>query len=333
VNDAEAPAGGLEQTLLGGPRRYNRVQVAGASGVPLERARTLWRAMGFPDVGDDEAIFTDADVTALRLVGELEDAGRVQGAAVVGMARSMARSLARLADWQVGELQGVLGAPAGSITEAQAVQASAEVVPVLEQVMVYMWRRQLAAAAGRVLTVSPEQSTGGRVVVGFADLVSYTALTRRLDEPALAELIDRFESLALDVVSAGGGRVVKTVGDEVLFVADEAVAAAETALRLVERIEADDLLPSVRAGLAYGPVLSRLGDVYGPVVNLASRLTALARPDTVLIDMELAGALAGARHFELRRLRRRAVAGYGHLAPTLLRRSDGAGGPRITCTA
>ncbi|MHB2021974.1 MAG: adenylate/guanylate cyclase domain-containing protein [Mycobacteriales bacterium] len=310
----------LEQALLGGARRYTRAQVAAESGVPVEQARLLWRALGFADAADDEAVFTDGDIEALRLVRQLERDGFVEASAVVSMARAMARSLGRLADWQVAELRTSLAAGAGALSEGDAAALAAEVVPVLERLMSFVWRRQLAAAAGRALAASPAELDAGGLAVGFADLVSFTALTRRMQERALAELVDRFESLAMDAVSGHGGRIVKTVGDEVLFVNEAPDAAAVSALELVDRIAAEELLPPVRAGVAFGTVLSRLGDVYGPVVNLASRLTSIARPGTVLVDLALAAELQGDPRFRLRRLRARPVHGFDHLVPTLLRR-------------
>ena len=94
--------------------------------------------------------------------------------------------------------------------------------------------------------------------------------------------MQRFEALATDIVTAHGGRVIKTVGDEILFVHGEAAPAAAIALDLVDTMAEDDLLPDVRVGMAYGRVISRLGDVFGMTVNRASRLTAVAPPGGVL---------------------------------------------------
>jgi adenylate cyclase len=138
-------------------------------------------------------------------------------------------------------------------------------------------------------------------------------------------VVQRFEALASSVVTAHGGRVIKTVGDEVLFVAIGAAPAAAIAIDLVEAMAEDDLLPDVRVGMASGRVVSRLGDVFGTTVNRASRLTAVARPRTVLVDDGIAGSLASTSGFEMWALRRRTLRGIGPVTPWVLRRADQAG--------
>jgi len=115
------------------------------------------------------------------------------------------------------------------------------------------------------------------------------------------------------------GRVVTMVGDEVLFVTDTPKDAAEIAVRLTDPRRASQSLPALRVGMAVGPVLSRFGDVYGPVVNLAARLTSLAKPESVLVDKELAALLRHDRNYELRARRPVAVRGYHHLRSWTLR--------------
>ena len=121
------------------------------------------------------------------------------------------------------------------------------------------------------------------------------------------------------------GRLIKTIGDEVLFVADDPQAAARIALELVEAHDRDEGFPEVRVGLAYGGVLSRLGDVFGPVVNVAARLTSLARPGRVLVDRAMHDELAGAtEEFRVKRSRTTAVRGYSRLDTWTLTRPKGA---------
>ncbi len=128
--------------------------------------------------------------------------------------------------------------------------------------------------------------------VGFADLVGFTAQTQQLDSSSLAGVVDRFEAIAYDVVASNGGRVVKTIGDEVMFVADDAVIGCRTALDLARRYREDEALSDVRVGMAFGPVLERDGDVYGHTVNLASRIVNVAYPGSVVVSTELHDAVS-----------------------------------------
>jgi adenylate cyclase len=196
------------------------------------------------------------------------------------------------------------------------------VVDDLELLLVYTWRRQLAAAVGRIAEMDGDGSPSRQsLTVGFADLVSYSQLSQRLESRRLGALVQRFEGLAADVVTAGGGRVVKNIGDEVLFVTNEPGAAAVIGLSLSERMAVDDLVPDVRVGLAHGTVLLSLGDVYGPTVNLASRLTGIAQPGTVVTDPRTGLLLAGNQDLTLVPQRGRQVRGFGQLEPLLVTRA------------
>jgi adenylate cyclase len=158
-------------------------------------------------------------------------------------------------------------------------------LPELEEFLIYVWRRQLAAATGRVVQAADdEEMVDRRLAVGFADLVGFTRLTRRMEEEELGELVEAFETTAADLVAAHGGRLIKTLGDEVLYAADDASVAAEIALRLIETMANDETMPELRVGIAFGTVTTRMGDVFGTTVNLASRLTSIAPKDAVLVD-------------------------------------------------
>jgi adenylate cyclase len=326
----EAAARRIEQTLLGGQRRYNRAQVSEATGVSRDRASRLWLAMGFAEVGDDELVFTDADIEALRTFDGLVTSGIIALEDEVPHARAMGQTLSRLADWQTREITaradrlaqapGGAGAPGadGAERAASAAEMADALLPVVERLQTYVWRRHLAAAADRFLLDSPGGLSAAAMVVGFADIVGYTSLARRYETAELAALLETFEESTSETVVNARGRVVKTLGDEVLFVADTAQDAAEIAVRLTGPGRARSL-PALRVGMAYGPVLSRFGDVYGPVVNLAARLTALAKPESVLVDKELAAVLRHDRNYELRARRPVAVRGYHHLRSWTLR--------------
>jgi adenylate cyclase len=310
----------LERELLGGERRYTRVEVAEQAGVPVEQARILWRALGFADVGDDNVAFTEQDVQALRAVDGLVRRGVIDAGTQLAMTRAMGQSLARLADWHVSAITSALDGE-GSTDADDAAAVAHELVPVVEGLIGYIWRRHLAATASRALA-DDRTSPSTSLVVGFADLVGFTSLTRDVGEAELAGVVETFEALASDVIAEHSGRVVKTLGDEVMFTADQPGQGAEIALALADRVEAAEDVPDVRIGLACGPVLARLGDVYGEPVNIASRLTSIARPASILVDRELAAELDEDPRFRLRRVPPRPVRGYALLHASRLRRAD-----------
>jgi adenylate cyclase len=315
----------LERLLLDGPRRYTRLQVAELAGMPPARTQRLWRALGFPDAADDDPAFTDADVAALGVLSSLIDSGFVGPGTEASIARAMGQSLSRLADWQTDMLADTLARvagdddrPAASVDEV--VEAARTLLPQLRRVQDYVWRRHLAANAERMLAaVGPGDRR--ELAVGFADLVGYTSRSRGMGGRELGAMVEDFEATATEVIARAHGRVVKTVGDGVLFTAGTAVDAVEIGLSLPDAWAAEDR-PPLRVGAAYGRVLTRLGDIYSPVVNLASRLTSLARPGTLLVDRDLADRVRGLPAYRVRPLRRVSVRGYDHLQPWLVRRRD-----------
>lgn len=305
----------LEERLLGGPRTLRRRDVARAVGVSLLSVRKLWRALGFASVPDEVVAFTDADQDALARVVTLVREGVMDEDTAIAWARALGQTTDRLVSWQTEALLEHLGRRAAAGAAVDPLDVMDRVADDLERLLVYSWRRQMAAAVGR-LGVTAEDD--GELTIGFADLVSYTRLSQRLDQRDLGTLVQRFEGLAADVITAGGGRVVKTVGDEVLFTAADPVAGAVIAMSISERMAVDDVVPDVRVGIAHGPVLRRLGDVYGPTVNLASRLTSLAQPGTVVTDPHTARALQDQPEMVLVAQRRRQVRGFGVLQPLLV---------------
>jgi adenylate cyclase len=132
-----------------------------------------------------------------------------------------------------------------------------------------------------------------RLAVGFVDLVGFTTLGRRFSPQELVEVIERFEEVAYETVASRDGRVVKLIGDEVMFVVRDAAAACEVALTLVEHFASDPAV-TPRGGLAWGELLYRGGDYYGPTVNLASRVAQIAVPGELLVTTEVASQAPGA---------------------------------------
>jgi adenylate cyclase len=309
----------LGDALLGGPPRYRKAEIAQAAGVDLARAERLWQALGFAHVDDDAVVFTDADVAALRSFAQLASAEIIRPEQETAMTRAVGQTMARLAEWDVAIVKSVLG-PAFSADVETTAQFVQEITPVMARMMEYVWRRHLAATVDRELDAAAGDER--TLVVGFADIVGYTRLIRNFTQVELDGLLEEFEDLANAVIAENYGRLIKTVGDEVLFVADSATDGAEIALTLNERISDSDRLPPLRIGVARGSVLARFGDVYGSTVNVASRLTSVARPASVLVDRELAAALREQPRYHLVALGPRKVQGFSGLRAWALRRSQ-----------
>ncbi|MEO3830033.1 adenylate/guanylate cyclase domain-containing protein [Actinomadura sp. B10D3] len=321
----------IEETLLGGPLRYTRTEVEDLSGVPDEYARRIWQALGFPAPPDDEVAFTDGDVAALREIRDLLGHAMVNEDMVLQLARAVGQTMGRLASW-LGDvwLQRLGEEPSGEPITPEvvtaALAATEELRPAFERLLLHGWRRQLTAAGMRAAATTASARSDpaagiAQLAVGFADVVSFTRLSRRLNGEALAAFVESFEASAAEIVADQGGRVVKTLGDEVLFVASDPSAAAEIGLRIAERFGEPDG-PKVRVGLAYGEVIQRLGDVFGTPVNLAARLTSTAYPGTVLADSGLVSALPSGG-YDISGLRPRPLQGLGRVKPYLLRRNGG----------
>ena len=304
--------------LFEGGATLTQRQVAERAGMDLDQANALWRYLGFPEVGDDRVAFTEADVEALVVVRRLTELGVLQQERLPEFVRSLGRTFARLADWQVRVLLGTLqnvdsdGDP--------PLDVLSEVVPMVEQVQGYVWRRHLLATASRIALRDVQSEESRPLVVGFVDIVGYTSRSRQMSPRDLGSMVEWFERVVSDLVVAHGGQVVKTIGDEALFTLVDVAQAAELGLALVERAEVDEMFPDVHVGMAYGTVVPRLGDVFGPTVNIASRLTSVSRPNRVLVDSELASLLDD-DEYRLRRARRVSVKGYEHLEPWSLKRS------------
>lgn len=316
----------LERAILGSAPDLGAEDVAGAAGVTVEQARRLWRALGFPDVGEALA-FTPRDGRALRIVAESVEDSDLDFDTMVRLTRAVGQTMSRLADWEVATLvsaaeqqRGVQREP-GNLRQA-ALDLVASIGPRFEELLIYAWRRHLAAAVSRIelLGEGEEDFHVAQATVGFADLVRFTALSNEIDDEQLGELVEIFESRCADVVAGHNGRVIKTLGDSVLFMCSTPEQGIDVALDIIAVIGRDPRLPDVHLGMATGPVVLRMGDVFGPVVNLASRLTSVARRNRVIIDQATADLLPE-EEFETRRLPARPVRGFGDVEPVTVRRT------------
>jgi adenylate cyclase len=280
-----------ERLLAPAGRRYTEKEVSERTGMPVDLARRFWRALGFPDPGPQDALFTDLDVQAILTLQALMDMGMVQVDTAVQLARVVGSAMARIADAEVSPA--VLGgAPPllsklGDSVEAadRFVRLADHMIPAMGSLLEFAWRRHVQAATRRAMSLRSRHAGAlPSLCVGFADMVGFTMLSQQLSEAELAVVVSRFEEVAHDTVTASGGRLVKMIGDEAMFVTEAPVAAARIALGLAETYAQDELLSDVRVGLAEGPVLVQDGDYYGPVVNLAHAVVGLADPGTVLVS-------------------------------------------------
>lgn len=188
--------------------------------------------------------------------------------------------------------------------------ASVMVMGVVPRLLEYVWQRHMQAAArSRLLHGGPETST--TLAVGFADLVGFTSLAQQISTADLAEVLDRFERIAYDIVAGLGGRVIKMIGDEVMFSVDDPRRAVQVGMELASRYRDDDELSDVRVGLSWGPVLQREGDCFGPVVNRASRVVNIAFPGSVVVSDELHALLADDPDLRWRSLRKKNLKDIG----------------------
>ncbi len=256
--------------------------------------RRLWRALGFPDVPPDAAVFTDREVRAAqRLMGRAL-ADKLETGELVRQVQAVSAAMARIASVEADAIGDVMqrlldeGHPTDEVAE---LFADALRFDDLAELIDYEHRLQLRAAIWRRSTLAALPDTP--IGVGFADLAGYTKVTEHLGPDEIGALIAHWEERAYDTVTRNGAHVVKTIGDEVMFVGlPRAVVDAAIALRDV--VADDPVLLPVRVGVAAGPVLQRHGDVYGPVVNLASRLTEIAPPGAVVASGELRAELSDA---------------------------------------
>ena len=226
-----APGEQLDHAILRSEPAFNALEVAAETGVTIEQTRRLWRALGFPEFTGEKA-YTAADIKAVSTLMGFVDSGAVDFDTAVNLTRGVGQTMARLADWEVSTLVSRVeemeaGEEATGSRIGSALRLIDEVNPPFERLLVYAWRRHLAAAVGRIeaMGAKDEDLHTIDVSVGFADLVSFTALSNTLDRDEIGDLVEVFESRCQDVVARYGGRIIKSLGDSVLFVTNTAEEA------------------------------------------------------------------------------------------------------------
>ena len=223
--DLSAGLDTIEELILGEAPHLTRLEVVEQAGVSLEVARELWRLLGFAEQDDDDVAFTQADVQALQYSHDLMKLGILSPERQAALVRTWGRSFARLAEWQTRLLTEV--ALESDDPVEQVTSLTEEVMPRLETLQNYVWRQHLAKASRRMMTTDSLGSDVTRLAVAFVDIVGFTSQSKELSDVELVSWIEYFEAECSAVVNDHGGRVIKNIGDEVLFVADDLTTAAD----------------------------------------------------------------------------------------------------------
>lgn len=339
-----------ERLILGGVPTLTMQQLAERAGTSLELARRFWRSMGFADVAADEIRFTENDVAALGTVARLVDdtgtdalhpagapvlLGGMSTGSALEMLRAQSYTMDRLVLWQLETFVADIGQRLrldDTSARLVALDHVDEIVGSLSSQLEYVWRRHLASLVGRT---DAEVASRGREEagpdlyplsrsLGFVDIVSFTQRAQRMGRKELSAMLEDFESTARDVVTSRGARVVKTIGDAVMYIADELLTAADVVTALVEELQSGPEMLRVRASLVRGRVVSRSGDVFGPPVNLASRLVDTAEPGGIRMDEATALALTsgpGADLYQVQPCHEVVAKGLGNVTPWSLARA------------
>ena len=278
----------LERVLSGDVSQSQR-EIAEESGLELERLIEFRQALGRAVPDPDAKVFSEQDAEASKRAVELQQAG-FPLEDTIEVARVLGRGMARYAEaLRVLFAQTYLEAGDSELELARKLQRGAEeLLPLSSQLLDHVFllhMRQLL----RTDYIGMAEMSSGKITdttdtaVAFADLVGFTELGETVDVEELGGLASRLAKMAGEVVTHPV-RLVKQIGDAVMLVSPDAGAAVDACLTLVERAEAEDDFPPLRAGVSYGPAVNRWGDWFGSTVNVASRLTARARPNAVLVS-------------------------------------------------
>ena len=288
----------VERAVAGDGARYTPREVADRVGIDLEILQRTSLAFGVPYPDPDDRSVTEADLEAARRIKAFYDAGLPEEG-MMQVARTVGMATARIAEANRDLVIRALMQPGDTEQDlALRFAAAAEhMLPLFEPTLSYAFRahmleqiRRDVLGAGDIASGQPGTATD--VSVCFADLVGFTKLGEQVETEELGLIAGRLDELAT-AVAEPPVRLVKLIGDAAMLVSTDTAAMVEAALRMVEAADEEgDEFPRLRAGIAHGSVHLQAGDYYGRPVNLASRLTGIAKPGSVLVD---AAAKAAAR--------------------------------------
>jgi adenylate cyclase len=288
------------ERVLAGEGKYTPSEVAELGGLEPGFQDRLFRALGLALAGPDDRVYGDEDVDAARTVTRFLEAGFSEHT-VLEVCRVLGDSMARLAATVGGVVGDTLAQPGDTERDLglRYAQVTRELGPQLEPLILHVLNLHQRENIKRVVVSRADVASGSlrgatEICVCFADLVDFTRLGEDIDPAELGQVAGRLTDVALEV-TVPPVRLVKTIGDAVMLVSPRDVdPLLETALGLTEQWgDGDDELPRLRVGIAWGEALGRAGDWYGRPVNLASRVTAYARPSTVLATNEVRDAATG----------------------------------------
>lgn len=303
-----------DRLIIPGRDQFSLAEIATTTGAPITTIRAIWRALGYVDAADDEPVASLEEVEAVRVCADMAHLLGLPG--VIGVCRVVASSLTRVADATSAAVRTQVPQLALDVTGSEALTARtfagvATFVPRIGHALDTLFRHHLEVARmhwERSDSGDLVESGAVRVGVGFADLSGFTGLTERLTMAELSQLLTGFEEVAEDVVRRGDGRVVKYIGDAVMYITHDALAAVKVAQGLIHAAQIRGM--QARAGVAVGEVLALQGDYFGPVVNLAARLVGMAGPGEVFVTDDVAGRVSDVVDTDA--LGPRAIRGFSH---------------------
>jgi adenylate cyclase len=280
----------VERAIAGGGNRYTPREVAEKVGLDLDVLQRTSAALGVPYPDPDERSVTEVDLEAAKRVKAFYDLGLPEDG-MMQVARTVGMATARIAEANRELVVRTLMQPGDTERDlALRFAAAAEhMLPLFEPTLAYAFRAHMLEQIRRDVIGSAdlaagELGTAPELAVCFADLVGFTKLGEQVETEELGLIAGRLDELATSVAEPPV-RLVKLIGDAAMLVSSDAASMVEAALRMVEAADEEgDEFPRLRAGIAHGSVHVQAGDYYGRPVNLASRLTGIAKPGSVLLD-------------------------------------------------
>jgi adenylate cyclase len=282
----------LVDRVLGG--RYTANELEERTGLKAAQLLRIRRLLGLPEVGPDGRVFGEEEVKAGESTRMFMDVGLGE-AAIAEITRVLGEGMARLAATTAAAFVDAFLEPGDSEEEVaeRFATVAEQLIPAIDPVLAAAYKQHLAEAVRRGVLSEAEREAGeaGRAqetTVCFVDMVGFTRLGAQIEPSELGRVASKLAEVATDVTEPPV-RLVKTIGDAAMFVSPEPGPLVSVALSMLEAVDAADL-PSLRAGVARGTAMQRAGDFYGHAVNLASRVTGVARPGAVLCTQEVRDA-------------------------------------------